>query len=489
MSETVDSANCSNCSSCTFLTLEEQIFLWDVKFWTEGVVQLSLAVIGVITNLVSIYVLSRKELSNTFNQLLITLAIFDILYLLIMFLDSIGQVFLPYSTGQMPSWYKLFTPYVLYPGKAISLTCSIFMMVSIGVERYTAVYYPFSRIPLNEFVRSKNNCFKKRLFIYIFPVVFFSIGLNTFKFLESEANWKEGSVQLDIREIRYDPVYLIVNSWVRLLVLGVAPVTAIITLNCSIYCAVRRARMEMIGHGLGGKERRMEDVDEKGMAREASRKEDKNDQLLAGEGGRRSTKIGHEMVDEGVRSDNIQLTKIAPDLRKKAQLTEARTWNTRNMRSRRKHLSKSEQRLSIVLIMIAVIFIISSVPRIIIMMYDIIIIDTVRSCIAEGFLGEGFPAWNHILGYVSHVLLCFVPTANFLVYCVVGNKFRSIASIYIQRIFCCKQPPRWSANPRLGSLRSSCRTTSPSCGNTDQGSLRGSVKSSYTSQKANGSCV
>ena len=55
------------------------------------ILQLSFAVIGVITNLVSIYVLSRKELVNTFNQLLITLALFDVLYLTIMFLDSIGN--------------------------------------------------------------------------------------------------------------------------------------------------------------------------------------------------------------------------------------------------------------------------------------------------------------------------------------------------------------------------------------------------------------
>ena len=48
-----------------------------------------------------------------------------------------------------------------------------------------------------------------------------------------------------------------------------------------------------------------------------------------------------------------------------------------------------------------------------------------RSCRAMGREGEGFPAWNHLLGYVSHVLLSFVPTANFIVYCLVGNKFRS----------------------------------------------------------------
>ena len=53
--------------------------------------QVVLAVLGVVTNLISIYVLSRKELRNTFNQLLIILAIFDILYLFLVFIDSIGE--------------------------------------------------------------------------------------------------------------------------------------------------------------------------------------------------------------------------------------------------------------------------------------------------------------------------------------------------------------------------------------------------------------
>ena len=50
-----------------------------------------LVVFGVLTNLVSIYILSRKELTNTFNQLLTALAVFDILYLLFAFIDCFGQ--------------------------------------------------------------------------------------------------------------------------------------------------------------------------------------------------------------------------------------------------------------------------------------------------------------------------------------------------------------------------------------------------------------
>ena len=71
------------------------------------------------------------------------------------------------------------------------------------------------RIPLIGSGGSKNRCFNKRLFVYIFPVIFFSIILNIFKFLESKVKMEEGSVKLEIQEIRYDPTYLTVNIWVR----------------------------------------------------------------------------------------------------------------------------------------------------------------------------------------------------------------------------------------------------------------------------------
>jgi len=424
--------SCSNCTSCSRMTMEEQYLIYDAKWWMEGVIQITLAVIGVSTNLVSIYVLSRRELVNTFNQLLIALAIFDVLYLIVMFIDSLGLIFIPYyGDGYLPDWYKLLTPYILYPGKAISLTCSIFMMVSIGVERCMAVFFPFSRIPLIGSSGLKSPCYKKRLFVYIFPVLFFSIFLNIFKFLESKAIWKEGRVKVEIREIRYDPTYLTINSWVRLVVLGVLPVGAIVSLNCCIYWAVRKARLDMSGERAVGRE-------------------------------------------EGKTKD-VEMKRIVPSMRKTVQIAAAYKGNRWKLGTRSKKLSASEQRLSIVLMMIAIIFIVSSLPRIIIMMYDIIIIDTVRSCIDEGFVGEGFPVWNHILGSVSHVLLCFVPTENFLVYCLVGNKFRRVARKYMYKLCCCSRAPSPTISPRQGSLRSSCKTTS----------LRGSVKRNGSSKIEN----
>ena len=59
-------------------------------------------------------------------------------------------------------------------------------------------------------------CFKKkRLFVYIFPVIFFSIILNIFKFLEADIEWLEERVKLNITQLRIDSFYILVNGWVR----------------------------------------------------------------------------------------------------------------------------------------------------------------------------------------------------------------------------------------------------------------------------------
>ena len=94
-----------------------------------------------------------------------------------------------------------------------------------------------------------------------------------------------------------------------------------------------------------------------------------------------------------------------------------------------------------------------------------------------GSSGDGFPVWNLLLGYASHVLLSFVPSANFLVYCLVGNKFRSniiqhfcfletnrlfvrrIGGLYLRKVLHLSPPTRAAAQPRPGSLRSSFKVT------------------------------
>ncbi len=69
-------------------------------------------------------------------------------------------------------------PYLLYPLQNIAMVCSIYLTVIIAVERYLAV----SR-PLSSFVEDGNRRWRK-VFVFVFPVVAFSILFNLPTFFE-----------------------------------------------------------------------------------------------------------------------------------------------------------------------------------------------------------------------------------------------------------------------------------------------------------------
>jgi hypothetical protein len=113
------------------------ILLDDLRFWLEGVVQVTIASSGILCNLVSCLILSDKEMRNSFNLLLIALSMFDIGYLFGSILESFRKSF-----DLMTDTHTYLFPYVLFPGQMISMTASIFMTVAIAMERYAAVHYP-----------------------------------------------------------------------------------------------------------------------------------------------------------------------------------------------------------------------------------------------------------------------------------------------------------------------------------------------------------
>ena len=51
------------------------------RFWCEGVFSIGIAVFGLIGNIISIWVLSAPEMRNSFNRLLLALAVIDCLFI------------------------------------------------------------------------------------------------------------------------------------------------------------------------------------------------------------------------------------------------------------------------------------------------------------------------------------------------------------------------------------------------------------------------
>jgi len=102
----------------------------------------------------------------------------------------------------------------------------------------------------------------------------------------------------------------------------------------------------------------------------------------------------------------------------------------RRMRSR----SRKNDHMSIILMLIVTVFVICNLPRLILNMHEITVIDDITRC-KDTDLG-GFPVWSILLGFFSHIFLVVNSSINLLIYCLVGAKFRTV----FYQVVCCRGP-------------------------------------------------
>jgi len=126
---------------------------------------------GMIGNALSIFVLLKKE-KICFNYLLVALNVFDTFHIVFAFLDVIRNNHEDYYPEALLAVF----PYFHYPLYRLSLCCSIFIVVSITIERFLAVTKPHYRLVSNV----------KRAVCYIVPCVLLAVLLNLSKFFETE---------------------------------------------------------------------------------------------------------------------------------------------------------------------------------------------------------------------------------------------------------------------------------------------------------------
>ena len=79
-------------STCPHATDEELYHLINLNFLLEGVLQFIISCLGVAGNTISIFLLLGRQLKNSFNKLLAILAVFDLIYLVTMMLDSMSKL-------------------------------------------------------------------------------------------------------------------------------------------------------------------------------------------------------------------------------------------------------------------------------------------------------------------------------------------------------------------------------------------------------------
>ena len=126
MEEDINQTDCS-CPNPTELEVWARFILEEVSIPVVGSV-------GLVGNLAAIVVLSHPDMKNTFNQSLITLAVFEILFLILLICD--------HANGIWSKLHIVMFPYFLYPLRNILLSCESYLLMSISLERLIAVVRP-----------------------------------------------------------------------------------------------------------------------------------------------------------------------------------------------------------------------------------------------------------------------------------------------------------------------------------------------------------
>jgi len=204
---------------------------------------------GVIGNTLTICILSQKKLKNSFNRLLVVLALMDNLFIVLMIADySLIRVF-SWPISIKSGLYSYLFPKFVFPFNNILLCSSIYMICCIALERHTAVCQPFTY----RATRSSQNV-NIRVVKYLIVILALSLAVNTPRFFETELVTKKFNVtagdtfevyeetRFELTEMRKHPSYIhLYINWFRLISTCLLPCIFLVFFNCRIYKGIRFA--------------------------------------------------------------------------------------------------------------------------------------------------------------------------------------------------------------------------------------------------------
>jgi len=246
-------------ASCEWPSEEQGKLLALITELVTGYGSIIIAIIGVIANSLAICVFARRSFRSNFNDLLIALALFDLIFLVIMITESVRNNFEPRFgdsssiSGLLTQLHHHLFPYLLFPLMNILLTCSVYMTVSISVERYLAIFYPLV-------YKARQGSAARSQSWHILPVIILAIIINIPTFLCSKVE----VVTQDLLEERFDPstpshslpalestligvtdirkhqyYVFYYHALTRFLLLGFIPMVLLIVLNLRVFSAIQ----------------------------------------------------------------------------------------------------------------------------------------------------------------------------------------------------------------------------------------------------------
>lgn len=213
-------------------------------FVTYGILLNSIGVFGIFGNIISMIILSRPQMKSSINYLLIGLARCDtVLIITSMLLFGLPSIYS--GTGYLFVYYYRIYPLIapiIYPIGMISQTISVYLTLTVTLERFVAVCHP---------LRARSLCTCGRARFYVVLIIVFSILYNITRFWEvtvRECVHNQYNVliyRVHPSNLRNNHLYIsIYIHWMYLVFMYFIPFSFLAILNTAIYRQVRRANQE-----------------------------------------------------------------------------------------------------------------------------------------------------------------------------------------------------------------------------------------------------
>lgn len=215
------------------------------QFVTEGVVLNCVGLLGLFGNLISMIILSRPQMRSSINYLLIGLARCDTV-LIVTSMLLFGLPAIHAYTGMLFTYQFKVYPHiapVVFPLSVIAQTVSVYLTVTVTLERFVAVCHP---------LQARSYCTYGRARIYVLVTIIFSTLYNVTRFFEvycCEATWdphlNTTLYAVQMTWLRRDPLYINVYiTGMYLVFIYMLPFSMLAVLNAAIYRQIRRANAE-----------------------------------------------------------------------------------------------------------------------------------------------------------------------------------------------------------------------------------------------------
>lgn len=207
------------------------------EFITNGVLLNLVGILGIMGNIISMVILSRPQMRSSINYLLTGLARSDTVLIITSILIFGLPALFKYTNSQLLfSYYYRVYPFlapVVYPLAVIAQTVSVYLTLTVTLERFVAVCHP---------LQARSLCTYGRARLYVLLIIIFSILYNLSRFWEVKLE-QEYLVQYNVTvyiplpsSLRSNQIYISVYiHWLYLLFIYFLPFSCLAVLNAAIY--------------------------------------------------------------------------------------------------------------------------------------------------------------------------------------------------------------------------------------------------------------